>query len=407
MFAEETIRQIKSKHPIEGIISLESKLTSTGKDSYICKCPLHKGNADTMIVDASTGTFHCFECGASGDIFDYSCNKFDISFHEALKWLTQRSGLKPLEMSESDNYRLYQMNFEALKFFHGNLSKPEGKKALDYLMNTRKLTKETILKYRLGSAPDRWDSLKQHMLGLGYSEEELLDASLISRSSKTGKTYDFYIDRAIFPFVDLNGRIIGFGGRTLNQNDRRKYLNSKDTAVYSKKNFLFSLNFAKKYLEQDIPLLLVEGNLDVVTLNQFGFPYAAASCGTALTSFQAEIIKEHTDRVIICYDNDEAGEKATVKAINLLESAGLKVYVMRLFGANDPDEYIRKFGSISFKNEISKSYTALEYKVLLCMRGLDMAEEKDKEKFFKKLYKEILPKYDDKEVLKILEKYRI
>jgi DNA primase len=213
------------------------------------------------------------------------------------------------------------------------------------------------------------------MMSLGYTERELLDGGLISSSKNNSKhTFDFFVNRAMFPFIDLTGHIVGFGGRTL-CDDKRKYINSRDSAVYNKNKFLFSMNIAKNSAVKDGRILLCEGNLDVISLTQAGFENAVASCGTALTAEQAKLISNYAKEVVICYDSDEAGQKATKKAIGILSSAGLKTTVIAMNGAKDPDEYIKKFGPGAFRLLLEKADGAVNYELKKARAATDFESD--------------------------------
>ena len=282
--------------------------------------------------------------------------------------------------------RMYEMNKDAARFFYSQLKTQGGKVCLDYLIRQRKLTVETIKKYGMGFAPNSWSALKTHMLSLGYSEQELIDGSLISVSAKTGRTFDFFVNRAMFPFIDLTGHIVGFGGRALSADDKRKYLNSKDTAVYNKERFLFSLNFAKNAAVKSRQIILCEGNLDVISMHQAGFENAVASCGTALTDKQARSLNQYADHILICYDADEAGQKATSKAIGILENTGFKTTVVKIKGAKDPDEYLKLYGPLKFKQLLKESEGSVEYELKKRREGIDTDTDIGKIDYLKKAY---------------------
>lgn len=277
--------------------------------------------------------------------------------------------------------RILQANGDAVIFYYKQLRISSGKACFNYLSKERKLAQRTMDEYKLGFAPNNWHSLKSYMLKLGYTEQELLDAGLITRSKKDpAKTYDFFINRAMFPFVDLAGYVVGFGGRALSDNDKRKYVNSRDTIAYNKRHFLFGGYYAKKSILPwiDDSVILCEGNLDVISLHQAGFTQSLATCGTALTTEQANLIKGFADTVVVCYDSDEAGQKATLKAISILEEAGLKTKVAHMEGAKDPDEFIKRFGANEFYGVIKNSIPGMKYRCQQC-------QQKDKASFISSL----------------------
>lgn len=382
--------RLKAANPIAEVMGNYVTLKRTGRD-YVCLCPFHNEKTPSCHVHPDKEFFHCFGCGAGGDVITFTMKYMNLDYWEAVKWLADRGGVP---LPEDNGYngkrtdmrkRLYEMNKAAAKFFYSQLKTQEGKICLDYLINKRGLSVDTIKKYGMGFAPNSWSALKSHMLSLGYTEEELENGSLISRSQKnTGRTFDFFVNRAMFPFIDLTGHIVGFGGRTLSDEDKRKYLNSKDTPVYNKTKFLFSMNFAKNSAVKDKRILLCEGNLDVISLHQAGFEGAVASCGTALTPEQAKIISNYAEQAVICYDSDEAGQKATSKAINILNEAGLQTTVIHMNGAKDPDEYVRKFGADHFRHLINNSVGGIKFELEKCKQGLDINSPEGKSEYMRK-----------------------
>ena len=340
------IERLKAANPIDEVMGSYVTLKRSGRD-YVCLCPFHNEKTPSCYVHPDRDFFHCFGCGAGGDVITFTMKYNNLDYMEAVKLLAERGGV-PMpqdsffgEKKGSGEFkkRLYEMNRTAAKFFYSKLKTPEGRQCLDYLVNKRRLSFETIKKYGMGFAPNSWSELKSYMLSEGYTEDELLKGSLISSSkNNTKKTFDFFVNRAMFPFFDLTGHIVGFGGRALGEDDKRKYLNSRDTAGYNKEKYLFSMNFAKNACVKSKQILLCEGNLDVISLNQAGFENAVASCGTALTPQQVKMISNYAESVVICYDSDEAGQKATKKAIRLISETGMKTTVIRMDGAKDPDE---------------------------------------------------------------------
>ena len=338
-----------------------------------------------------TQSFYCFGCGAGGDVITFIMKIENLDYLEAVKMLAERSGI-PLPEDSSRGYdivrkkqRLYEINREAARFFFNNLRSPNGKVGLKYLIG-RGLKPKTIQKYGLGFAENKWTSLKDYMLMKGYHENELVEASLLGRS-QSGRTYDFFKNRVMFPFFDLRGNVIAFGGRTLDPDDTRKYLNSRETMVFKKNKTLFSLNFAKESAVKNNQLLLCEGNMDVISMNQAGFENTVATCGTAITPEHARMMSQYCKEVVICYDSDEAGQKASKKAIDLLAEVGLQTRIIKMEGAKDPDEYIKKFGATRFKLLIDKSDNAVEFELNKAKTGLDIENSDiDRIEYIKKSY---------------------
>ena len=389
---QDFIDRLKAANPIDEVMGSYVTLKRAGRD-YVCLCPSHNEKPPSCHIHPDKEFFHCFGCGAGGDVITFVMKYHNLDYWEAVKMLAERGNVPlPENTGYSDagaqnKKRIYEMNKQAARFFYSQLKTEAGKACLDYLINKRKLSVETIKKYGMGFAPNSWSALKTHMMSLGYSEQELIDASLISRSvHNTKKTFDFFVNRAMFPFIDLTGHIVGFGGRALSADDKRKYLNSKDTACYNKEKFLFSLNFAKNAAVKNRQIILCEGNLDVISLNQAGFENAVASCGTALTDRQARSLTQYADHIIICYDSDEAGQKATSKAINILENTGFKTTVVKMKGAKDPDEYLKLYGAARFKNLLKGSQGSVEYELTKRREGIDTDTDIGKIDYLKRAY---------------------
>ena len=386
------IDRLKVANPIAEIMGSYVTLKRTGRD-YVCLCPFHNEKTPSCYVHPDKEYFHCFGCGAGGDVITFTMKYNNLDYWEAVKLLAERGGVPLPEDSffksnqgVDKRKRIYEMNKKAARFFFNQLKSESGKGCREYLVR-RGLKAQTVQKYGMGFAPNSWNALKNYMLSEGYTEEELIEASLISRSQKnTRNTYDFFVNRAMFPFIDLRGNIVGFGGRALSNDDKRKYLNSKDTPVYQKNRFLFSMCFAKNAAVKDRKIILCEGNLDVISLNQAGFENAVASCGTALTPEQVKLISNYADEVVICYDSDEAGQKATRKAINLIGEAGLKTTVIKMTGAKDPDEFINKYGSVQFKYILDNADGAINFELNRCKEGLDIETDVGKIDYMKRVY---------------------
>ena len=390
------IERLKTANPIDEVMGSYVSLRRSGRD-FVCLCPFHNEKTPSCYIHPDKEYFHCFGCGAGGDVITFTMKYNNLDYMEAVRLLAERGGLPMPEdtffggKGQDTRKRLYEMNKTAARFFFDQLRSPEGKECLYYLMKVRKLSQETIKKYGMGYAPNSWSALKRYMLSEGYTEEELIKGSLISPSKDSSKKpFDFFVNRAMFPFFDLSGHIVGFGGRALSNDDKRKYLNSRDTPVYNKERYLFSMNFAKNACVKSRQILLCEGNLDVISLNQAGFENAVASCGTALTPQQVKMISNYADSVVICYDSDEAGQKATKKAIKLISETGLKTSVLRMDGAKDPDEYINKFGVDHFNHLIRDSRDAVSYRLDECRSNVDMDTEAGKYEYLRESCKVLM-----------------
>ena len=397
-FSADFLDRLKDANRIDDVMSNYVQIKRAGSVSK-CLCPFHSEKTASCTIYTDTQSFYCFGCGAGGDVITFIMKIENLDYLEAVKMLAERSGIPLPEDSFSGDdtvrkkQRLYEINREAARFFFNNLRSQNGKVGLKYLID-RGLKPETIQKYGLGFAENKWTSLKDHMLMKGYYENELVEASLLGRS-QSGRTYDFFKNRVMFPFFDIRGNVIAFGGRTLDPNDTRKYLNSRETMVFKKNKTLFSLNFAKESAVKERRLLLCEGNMDVISMNQAGFENTVATCGTAITSEHARLMSQYCKEVVICYDSDEAGQKASKKAIDLLNEVGLNTRIIKMEGAKDPDEYIKKFGATRFKLLIDKSENAVEFEINKAKIGLDIENsDVDRIEYIKKCY-DILSQIDN------------
>ena len=384
------LERLRSMNRIDDVMSSYVSLKRAGRTSK-CLCPFQSEKTPSCVVYPDTESFYCFGCGAGGDVISFVMQIENLSYIEAVKLLAQKSGMAmPEDARYGDDLsrkrqRLYDMNKAAAKFFYNNLKTEKGKKGLEYLLN-RGLKPETIKKFGLGVAINSWNELKYHLLGEGFSEQELIDGSLITVSGKGNGTFDFFMDRVMFPFFDLRGNIIAFGGRALGTQDSRKYLNSKETLVFHKNKTLFCLNYAKNTAAKKKQILLCEGNMDVISLHQAGFENAVATCGTAITPEHARLMSQYCDEVVICYDSDEAGQKATKKALNILSEVGINTRVIKMQGAKDPDEYIQKFGATAFSNLIDNSDGAVNFELSKCKNGLDLDTDLGKLEYLKRCF---------------------
>lgn len=357
----EFIDDLKFRNRIEEVISMYVTLKRAGS-RLVGLCPFHSEKTPSFTVFTDTNSYHCFGCGAGGDVITFVMAAENLDYLGALEFLCNRVGMKMPdtdgEKSESGRRRrFYDMNREAARFFHASLSKPGAENAVDYLMNKRKLPKSAITRFGIGYAPDSFDALRSHMISLGYKDEELKEAFLCGKS-KTGKYFDYFRGRIMFPIIDNFGNVIAFGGRAIGDKEP-KYLNSSDTPVFKKSRNLYSLNFARTCCSEE--LILCEGYMDVIGVNLAGLSNAVATLGTALTTDQARIMAKYTKKVVIAYDSDGAGTAATKRAIPMLTDAGLEVRVLHMDGAKDPDEYVKKFGAEKFRALVAESEGKLEF----------------------------------------------
>lgn len=376
----EFIDDLKFRNRIEEVISMYVTLKRAGS-RLVGLCPFHSEKTPSFTVFTDTNSYHCFGCGAGGDVITFVMAAENLDYLGALEFLCNRVGMKMPdtdgEKSESGRRRrFYDMNREAARFFHASLSKPGAENAVDYLINKRKLPKSAITRFGIGYAPDSFDALRSHMISLGYKDEELKEAFLCGKS-KTGKYFDYFRGRIMFPIIDNFGNVIAFGGRAIGDKEP-KYLNSSDTPVFKKSRNLYSLNFARTCCSEE--LILCEGYMDVIGVNLAGLSNAVATLGTALTTDQARIMAKYTKKVVIAYDSDGAGVAATKRAIPMLTDAGLEVRVLHMDGAKDPDEYVKKFGADKFRALVAESEGKLEFLLgsVLKKYNVDIPDEKIK-----------------------------
>lgn len=375
----ETLRQSSD---IVSIVSSYVGLKRAGRD-YVCACPFHSEKTPSCHIYTDSQSFYCFGCGAGGDVITFIRLIERLDYVESVRFLAQRAGLTMPDEGTSGGVnmraRLLEMNREAARYFRDVLLSPEGQEGLDYLYE-RQLTPNTIRKYGLGFAPEGWHNLHYYLRDKGYSDEEMLAGALLAR--KNNSVYDKFRRRVMFPIIDRRGNVIAFGGRALEKDAPAKYLNSDETLVFQKRENLFSLNFAKNTKEKC--LILCEGYMDVITLNQAGFDNAVATLGTAITPQQANLMKQYKQEVIISYDADEAGQKATVKAINLLGEAGVSARVLKVPDAKDPDEYIKSFGAESFRALLDSTATAVDFEFAKLKNAVDLTTAAGKAEFLKR-----------------------
>lgn len=344
------VEELKYRNKIDDVISSYVNLKRTGSNKTGL-CPFHSEKTPSFTVFTNTETFHCFGCGAGGDVITFIMRAENLEYTAALEFLAKRAGMEmPVDNEHKSEMlkrsRILEMNKDAAKFFNQMLYSPEAERARAYL-EKRKLSSAAVKRFGLGYAPDSFDALRNHMKKLGYSDAELKEAFLCGKSERTGKFFDYFRDRLIFPIIDNFSNVIAFGGRAINDEVKPKYLNTSDTPVFKKSRNLFALNFARSCADEYI--ILCEGYMDVIAVNMAGFSNAVATLGTALTSEQARIMAKYTKKVVISYDSDDAGQSAAKRAIPLLSEAGIEVSVLKMKDAKDPDEYIKKFGAAKFK----------------------------------------------------------
>lgn len=384
---DEVIEKIHDSSNLVDIVSRYVQLKKTGSN-YVGLCPFHNEKTPSFTVSESKQLFHCFGCGEGGDLISFIMKIENLSFVEAVKFLADLQGISLGERSKvNDKLKLekemiYEINKKAAKFYYHNL-KNNGE-PLKYLQS-RNINKNVINQFGLGYAPDRWDSIYNYLRKRGYKEETIEKAGLIGKRKDNTGYYDKFRNRIIFPIIDAKGRVIGFGGRVLD-NSMPKYLNSKDTLVFSKGDNLYGLNLIKRYSD-DEKLILVEGYMDVLSLNKNGINYVVASLGTAFTHNQAKVLKRYNREIYICYDSDIAGINATLKALNILIAEGIQPKVIILPTGQDPDDFINKNGLEEFNKLIDRALNHIDYRILMNKQKYDLNNIEDKIKFIKEVSK--------------------
>ncbi|MGI6256005.1 MAG: DNA primase [Acutalibacter sp.] len=391
-FPPEFLRELGERNRIEDIAASYVNLRRQGKN-LLGLCPFHNEKTPSFCIYPENNSFYCFGCNKGGDVISFVMGVENLDFTEAVKFLAQRAGMSlPEEGGDFSMSRLrtriLEINRESGRFYFGTLSTPEGKAGLDYF-RSRGLDPKTIRHFGLGYAPDTGFALTNHLRNLGYTKDELLQSDMV-RQSKNGNLYDRYRNRVMFPIIDLRGNVVAFGGRVLGDGTP-KYINTSDTPVYHKGSGLFAMNFAKNANSRQ--LILAEGYMDVIALHRAGFTNAIASLGTALTEEQARVMRRYADEVVICYDSDEAGRRATQRAIPLLKNAGLQVRVITVPGNKDPDEFFRsdpKDGVTRFKRLIQESGNDTEYRLSVVRAKHDLSSEDGKKRYLQEAVNQVL-----------------
>ncbi len=377
MIPEDIINEIKYRNDIETAISSYVNLKRRGKN-LVGLCPFHSEKTPSFTVYPENGSFYCFGCGVGGDVFTFTGLIENLDYIEAVKLLAERSGVALPQDGYDDSMqrlknKIYDINRDTARFFHSFLMSPEGKWALDYMLG-RGLTLKTIKHFGLGAAPDSWDTLIKHLKEKGYSQEDMLAAGVVGKSSR-GTLYDRFRKRVMFPIINIRGNIIAFSGRAMPGEDKQggKYVNTSDTPVYKKSSNLFGMNFAKNVCSERV--ILVEGNMDVISLHQAGFTNAVAPLGTAFTTEQANLLARYTKEIVLTLDADAAGQKAIKRASQLLENTGLRTRVVVIPDGKDPDEFIKKNGPDRFRALLEGAVSDIEYKLLTAAQDINLESE--------------------------------
>ena len=375
-FPQSFIDELIARNPIEDVVGQYVSLKRSGSNLFGL-CPFHGEKTASFSVNPDKGIYYCFGCHKGGGSVNFMMEIEGLSYPDAVRRLAQRVGL---EVPEDEKYqsryrqqeRLWALMKEAGRFFNSQLYTPAGKECLAYVQK-RGLSKAIVTQFGMGFAPNSWNALVDAMRKKGYTDQELIAADLVGE--KNGRIYDRFRNRLMFPIIDVRGNVVGFGGRVLDDS-KPKYLNSNETIIFNKRKNLFGLNFAKKTKQNY--MILVEGNIDVITLHQFGFDNAIASLGTSLTEEHASLLSRYTEQVVLTYDGDEAGQRAAKRAIPMLEKVGIKVKVLNMKDAKDPDEFLQKFGADKFKVLLEGSSDRVEYQLSAIRAKYNISEDEQK-----------------------------
>lgn len=391
-YPEELVEEVRMKNDIVDVIGSYVKLQKKGA-SHMGLCPFHNEKTPSFSVSSQKQMYHCFGCGVGGNVFTFIMEYENYTFVEALKFLAARAGitLPEAEYSEEEKKklsiknRLLEINKEAAKYYYYQLKSERGQAAYRYLKE-RKITDETIKQFGLGYSNKTGDDLYQYLKHLGYDDGILRESGLIS-FDETRKVYDKFWNRVMYPIMDVNNRVIGFGGRVMGDGNP-KYLNSPETKLFDKSRNLYGLNKAR--LSRKPNMIICEGYMDVIALHQAGFTNAVASLGTAFTGLQANLLKRYTSEVLLTYDSDEAGTKATLRAIPILKDAGLSVKVVNMKPYKDPDEFIKALGAEEFQKRLDTAQNAFLFEVDVLEREYALNDPEQKTRFFNEVAKKLL-----------------
>ena len=393
-YSEEILNEVRQSNDIVDVISQYVHLKRSGRN-FFGLCPFHNEKSPSFSVSPDKQIFHCFGCGVGGNVITFVSQIEGLNFVETVQMLAERANIQlPTLQNNGDTQReilkdkVYKVNEFTAEYYHQNLYKPQAKMAQEYVKK-RQLTNETLKSFRIGFS-GKFDELYQELKKQGFQEQEILESGLVNKNER-GQYIDRYRNRLMFPICDARGRVIAFGGRVLDDS-KPKYINSPENVVYSKGRHLFGLNVAKK--GDTKKLLIVEGYMDVISLHQRGITNVVAPLGTALTEQQGWLLRKNSEQIILSFDSDDAGIKAKLRAIDILQNMGCDLRVIQLEGAKDPDEYILKYGNMRFQNVIDKAFSVVEFKVKILKKELDLDNTNDKIKFLNEIAK-LISKVDN------------
>ena len=387
--SNEVINEIRNKTDIVDIVSKYVTLNKAGKN-YIGVCPFHDDHSPSMSVSPEKQIFTCFSCGATGNVFTFVSDFEKITFAEAVRLLGEKIGInigsvKTSVEKKEDYFDIYEL---ANKFYQNSLFTSLGKNAIEYL-ESRNIDKETIKKFGIGLSIQKV-SLTEYLKNKKYTVDKLVDVGLTNDNGN-----DIFINRIMFPIYDLSGNPVAFSGRIYNTKDTSKYINSKETEKFKKGKILYNYHIAKELLKKNDTIIIMEGQMDVIRASTIGVNNCIATMGTALTKEHKNIIKNMANNVVLCFDGDAAGEKATLSAIELLEDTGQTIKVVRLPGGMDPDDYIIKEGRESFLYQIKNAINLIDYKMELLKKNKDLTNIKDISSYINSAVKELVEEKDD------------
>ena len=391
-YPDEVIEEVRMKNDIVDVISGYVKLQKKGAN-YFGLCPFHNEKSPSFSVSPGKQMYYCFGCGAGGNVITFLMEYENYTFQEALSSLADRAGVNLPKMEYGREAReqaelrarLLEVNKLAANYFYYQMKQPQGKPAYDYFHLKRGLADETIVHFGLGYSNKTSDDLYRYLKGKGYEDSFLKDTGLVTLEERGGR--DKFWNRVMFPIMDVNNRVIGFGGRVMGDGEP-KYLNSPETKLFDKSRNLYGLNYAR--LSREGYLLICEGYLDVISLHQAGFTNAVASLGTAFTSQHANVLKRYTDQVILTYDSDGAGVKAALRAIPILKEVGMSIKVLNMKPYKDPDEFIKNMGAEAFRQRIKEAKNSFLFEVDVLRRGYEMEDPEQKTRFYQETAKKLL-----------------
>ncbi len=376
MLSQEFKDELMQRSDIVDVVSSYVEIKRRGR-IYSGLCPFHNEKTPSFVVYPDTQSFYCFGCGVGGDVITFIRKIENLDYIESVRLLAARAGMEVPEDSsdgpQRSRKRLLEANRQAARFFCQCLNTDAGREARGYL-RSRGLSDSTIRRFGIGYAPAGWSELRDHLKSQGYRESELLEAGLCA-AGRNGSVFDFFRNRVMFPVIDIRGNVVAFSGRRLRDQDSpRKYVNTGETPVFKKSSLLFAMNIAKNSGTRSI--VLAEGQMDAIAMHQAGVDNAVAALGTALTPEHARLISRYADEVVIAYDSDEAGRKATERAISIFKQTSLAVRVLTIKGAKDADEFIKKYGPEGFRELLQGSDNSIEYQLKAAAEGIDLSSDR-------------------------------